>query len=191
MSQDDPPALDRRVRRTRAALGAAIMELMIEKGYDEVTVQDIIDRADVGRSTFYARFTHKEDLLAFSIDNLRSAVSEASTGGKADQPFGFSLPLLRHVHGQHVLYRALVGRRGGATVLHWFARMISDLVRENLATHQLPADIDIDEAVAFIAGGFNSLLTSWVDNETERTPEDLDRIFRTLVDRGIGLQHPT
>src|SRR6478672_13286337 len=54
---------DRRPARTVSALRTALIELMLEKHYDTITVQDIIDRANVGRSTFYSHFRDKEDLL--------------------------------------------------------------------------------------------------------------------------------
>src|SRR5690349_18531587 len=62
--------LDRRVRRTREAIHQALMALMLEKGYDAVTVSEIIERADIGRSTFYAHYTDKRDVLFASLDGL-------------------------------------------------------------------------------------------------------------------------
>jgi AcrR family transcriptional regulator len=54
---------DRRIRRTRAALRQALIGLVLERGYDAVTIRDVVDRANVGRSTFYAHYPSKEDLL--------------------------------------------------------------------------------------------------------------------------------
>lgn len=68
---------DRRVRRTRKLLHSAFLELVIEKGYDKITIQDILDRADVGRSTFYVHFRDKEALLTASFDNMRDQLEEA------------------------------------------------------------------------------------------------------------------
>ena len=62
--------VDRRVQRTRQLLNRALMELIVEKGYDSVTVQDIIDRANLGRSTFYAHYQDKDDLLFSGIDEV-------------------------------------------------------------------------------------------------------------------------
>ena len=97
------PQEDRRVRRTRALLQNALMASMIEKGYEATTVQDIIDRADVGRSTFYTHFADKQTLLASRLDDLRDALSReqqlalAARGGAGARGLGFSLPMLEHV----------------------------------------------------------------------------------------------
>jgi len=182
---------DRRIRRTRAALQAALIDLMTEKGYDAVTVQDIIDRADVGRSTFYAHFTDKEDLLVSGIENLRPQVAGGSSASA--EPFAFSVELFRHVRGQRRLYRALVGRRGGAVVLRWFTKMVSDLIREDL--EKLPprkvSEIPLDVSVQFLAGAYMSVLGWWVDSGTKHTPEEMDRMFRALATGGVigGLSH--
>lgn len=182
---------DRRIRRTRAALQAALIDLMTEKGYDAVTVQDIIDRADVGRSTFYAHFTDKENLLVSGIENLRPQVAGGSSASAA--PFAFSVELFRHVRGQRRLYRALVGRRGGAVVLRWFTKMVSDLIREDL--EKLPprkvSEVPLDVTVQFLAGAYMSVLGWWVDSGTKHTPEEMDGMFRALATGGVigGLSH--
>src|ERR1700739_3920091 len=64
-------ARERGVRRTRKLLHDAFLELVIEKGYEKTTIQDILDRADVGRSTFYVHYRDKEALLMASFDEMR------------------------------------------------------------------------------------------------------------------------
>ena len=68
-------AIDRRVQRTRQLLQDALISMMIEKGYEATTVQDIIDRANVGRVTFYAHFADKETLLSSRLEDVRSFLS--------------------------------------------------------------------------------------------------------------------
>ena len=63
---------DRRVQRTNQLLRAALVSLIQEKGYENITVQNIIDRANVGRATFYAHFENKEDLLVSGFEDLRA-----------------------------------------------------------------------------------------------------------------------
>src|SRR5262249_61932845 len=67
---------DRRVRRTRRALQEALRELMLQKAYDHITVQDVLDRADVGRATFYAHFRDKDALLMSEFEAMREALRE-------------------------------------------------------------------------------------------------------------------
>jgi len=62
--------VDRRVQRTRQLLNEALMSLIVEKGYEAITVQDIIDRANLGRSTFYAHYQDKEDLLLSGMEKI-------------------------------------------------------------------------------------------------------------------------
>src|SRR5881396_2641445 len=70
-----PP--DRRVQRTRKLLQDALVSLMIEQGYEATTVQDIIDRANVGRATFYAHFADKETLLVSRLEDLRAMLAQS------------------------------------------------------------------------------------------------------------------
>lgn len=65
---------DRRVQRTRELLRAALLSQIEEKGFEATSVQNIIDRANVGRATFYAHFDNKEDLLVSGLDGLRTAL---------------------------------------------------------------------------------------------------------------------
>src|SRR5213083_3494878 len=104
-----PP--DRRVQRTRKLLQDALVSLMIEKGYEATTVQDIIDRANVGRATFYAHFADKETLLVSRLEDLRAMLAQQHQRARG---LGFSLPMLEHARDHLPLYAAIVGRGGGS-----------------------------------------------------------------------------
>ena len=67
---------DRRVARTRDLLHHALMSLIQTKGYEAITVQDICDKANVGKSTFYAHYTSKDDLKRSGIEHMRMALSK-------------------------------------------------------------------------------------------------------------------
>ena len=69
------PNVDRRVRKTREALGAALMGLVKEKPFDSITVQDVLDRAGVSRSTFYVHYKDKNDLFVSDVDQFFAAIS--------------------------------------------------------------------------------------------------------------------
>src|SRR5215207_3360442 len=97
----DHRAADRRVQKTRALLHGALVSLVHEKPYDDIVVKEILTRADIGRSTFYAHYRDKDELLECGIRGLlhtdaRSAPAP-SGGGAADQLLRFSLPFLAHI----------------------------------------------------------------------------------------------
>src|SRR5512135_3076549 len=108
--------LDRRERRTRQLLSEALIALMQEKRYEAITVQDIIDRADVGRSTFYAHYRDKDDLFATAfqvvMDKLLGCLEDDDDTDKIIP----SLQLFRHFQKNHHLYWALARSRGLETL---------------------------------------------------------------------------
>src|SRR5258705_12452313 len=111
---------DRRVRRTRNGLAEAFLSLVIERGYDRVTVQNILDRADVGRSTFYTHFRDKESLLLSCFDGLRDEMSQEldamKPGAIPPDPRRPTIVLFEHAYHNRRIYQALCGRNGGTVV---------------------------------------------------------------------------
>lgn len=186
----DGAVVDRRVRRTRAALSGALVDLIIEKGYEAVTVAEIVERADVGRSTFYAHFRDKDELLLSGAEVLRSAL----VAGAGPEPFGFSLELFRHARSHRLLHRAIAGRRAGTLVYGWLGGLVAELVREDLHRYPLRpgAAVPLEPVVQAVAGGCLALLTSWLEEETPVRPEEMDRIFRTLAraTAGVAVRFP-
>lgn len=194
---EKPP--DRRVRRTRQLLHEALIELILEKGYEAVTVQDIIDRADVGRSTFYAHFLDKQQLLMSGLEQLRQFLAQqqrtARTGSShlGEPTLGFSLAMFQHAQSHHRVFRAMVGRQSGAIVQQQIQRILADLVREEMAP-LLPrgaaAPIPLDVVVEYTVNAFLGLLTWWLDQDTPCSPEEMDRMFRALTLPGISAATP-
>jgi AcrR family transcriptional regulator len=183
-------APDRRVRRTRKALQDALVALMTEKGYEAVTVHDIIDRADVGRSTFYTHYTDKDDLLRDNFAGLRSIIEQTAPADPATRRrlLRFSLPLYRHVYEQQRLARALLAGAGGGPVLRQVERVLADVVRAELAelfVAGAPARAPQEAVVQYVVGAYLSLLNWWLTTDTAISPEDVDRIFQLLVTPGV------
>jgi AcrR family transcriptional regulator len=181
---------DRRIRRSRRALQDALIGLMTEKSYVAVTVQDIIDRADVGRSTFYTHYTGKDALLRDNFATLRSLVEQPipREPGNRRRLLRFSLPLFQHVRAESRLARALFGRPGGGPVLRQIEQMLEDMVRAELAdlfATDRPSRVPEDAVVRYVVGAYLALLTWWLDAEPALSPEEADRIFQALVAPGI------
>src|SRR5262247_4271324 len=95
---------DRRIQRTEALLRDALTSLIREKAYDSIAVKEILDRANVGRSTFYTHFRDKDELLASGIQQMIGIFHAAdlpASGKKDERIIRFSLPVFEHIH-QHL-----------------------------------------------------------------------------------------
>jgi AcrR family transcriptional regulator len=186
--------IDRRVARTRAMLQQAHLSLILEKGYEATTVEDICDTANVGRSTFYAHYTSKDDLRRSGLENLRKLLVDrqnealATPGDIRDRSLSFSLTMFEHAKDHIDLYRALVGGRGGAVALGTIRQILSDLVRNELAAigNQKSADVITRELVVqYVVGAFMAVMTWWLDGGAKLPPHRIDAMFRRLATEGI------
>ncbi len=182
---------DRRIQRTRAVLQDALVELILEKGYESITVQDILNRADVGRSTFYEHFYDKDDLLLSGFEHLRDDFERFLAGQAAgdEGPWQLSLSMFRHAQEHRPLYQAMAGRQGGsmavAHIQKYLALYLHDHLKQLLAQKKesLPAEI----LTQYIVSAFIGLLTWWLDNESPYTAEQMNAFFRQLVEPGVGV----
>lgn len=183
--------IDRRVQKTRQALHQALIALIVEKGYEAVTVKDILERANVGRSTFYAHYLGKEQLLQGGLDGLGKVLAEQQRAARdvaARVPaFAFSLALFEHAQGYHEVYRAMVGQHAGAVVVNRLQQVLSGLVEAELARLQLTNSADSAPALPpaavsqFVVGALISVLRWWVDEPRDYAAVEVDAIFRRLA----------
>jgi AcrR family transcriptional regulator len=172
--------IDRRVSRTRAMLQHALTSLILKKGYEAITIQEICDEANLGRSTFYAHYTSKDDLKRSGFEHLRKELvnrqrdAQAAPGDVKDRSLGFSLIMFEHARDHIDLYRALVGGRGGAVSLGQIRKMLSDLVRNEFAATVDKNSADIiprELAVQYVVGAYMSVMTWWLDGGGEAAAE--------------------
>jgi AcrR family transcriptional regulator len=176
--------IDKRVERTQLALRGALLELMVECGYEKLSVQQIIDRAGVGRATFYLHYSSKEDLLRTSLDGLREILKgdwHSTAKGKA--PIGFSLAFFQHIDSHRKLYKAIVGRESGAIVDKQMRRMLAELVREDLGSpgKRVPVGSVEDLAAQYVAGALMAIVTWWLDRNIKLTADEIDSTFREMT----------
>lgn len=181
-------SVDRRPLRTRRALRDALLSLLVDKGWDELSVQDICDRADIGRSTFYLHFPSKEELLRGSLDDLRGALNAlAGEDGdtKSKRPLGFVHGLLAHLYEQRQLCRSIFGRRSAHTVQVRFREMVTKLVADNLAV-LAPAGWTRDAAVHYLAGALVEMLAWWIDSRPMRSIDEIEQLYLRLAEPAMA-----
>jgi AcrR family transcriptional regulator len=172
----------------------ALTSWILKKGYEAITIQDICDEANVGRSTFYAHYRSKDDLKRNGFEQLRKELTDrqreaqAGAGDTRERSLGFSLAMFEHARDHIKLYRALVGGRGGTVSLGQIRKILSDLVRNEFPMPAGNSSEDIvprELVVQYIAGAYMAVLTWWLDGGAKLPPKRDDARFRRLATEGI------
>lgn len=179
---------DRRVQRTQQLLEAALLSLIKEKEFDLITVQEIIDRANVGRATFYAHYENKEDLIESGFEGLLTTLRErqiearSHEGNRDEQLFAFSRHLLAHADEHRNIFPAMVSKRGGAFIQHLLRNLLVKVVRDDVKAMMPKVGQAPEEAVVqFISGGLFGLIIWWLGRRKRPSVEEIDEIFRRLA----------
>jgi len=179
---------DARVRRTRDALGDALIALMQEKPFDTITVQDVLDRAHVSRSTFYTHYSDKDDLLMSDAEEFFEALSMALSqhGDKSDRVFPVR-EFFAHLSDVQPFFKALVKsgkyHENMELARGHFARGIERRLAELPGGKTIPANQR--PAIAFAhAGALLSLLSWWLDRGMRESPAEMDELFHRMVWNG-------
>lgn len=170
-----------------------MLALVQEKGFEDLSVQEIIDRANIGRATFYAHFDSKDDLLVSGFEDLRASLRQrqrealSRSSSLEERVFAFSHELFAHANDHRSVFRAMVGKRSGAAVQHVMRRLIVDLVREDVkaASRTTGHAIPTEALVQFIAGALFGLLMWWMDGEMTLSVAKVNDLFRRLAIPGL------
>jgi AcrR family transcriptional regulator len=180
---------DRRSKRTRQLLGSALVELMLEKRFDAITVQDILDRANIGRSTFYEHYTDKEDLLMSEIARVIHELEEYTSAlGHAPGALVPSLEFFRHIQQQRRLIHAFVWGRSVEMLIKEFQVQLSKVVEQNLLSLsgvEVASSASLPLVARFVATTFLMLVQWWFENDLRHSPEQMDELFQKLVMPGV------
>jgi len=182
--------VDRRVQRTRHLLSDALVELMHEKPFQTITVQDVLDRAHVGRSTFYTHYSDKDDLFLGNVDNFfAGAATMLARSGDTSRRVAPVRELFEHIAEAREFYAALVAAGKVHDVLELaqgnFARAIEQRLGALPGGGALAAAPRAAVAYA-LAGALLSLLTWWIDHDMSTPPAQMDDIFHHMVWSGVS-----
>ena len=177
--------VDRRVQKTKRYLSPAPIALIVEEGYERVTVQDILDKADVGRSTFYAHYESKDVLLVDGPRNLGLALFGEGAADVASRhhPMAFRT-LFEHVNESRPLAKAILGKNAGGVMLDAFRAKVVDAIRRHYRHKKRPGRQDlifryITEAAATAV---MSLLSSWSDDDFAVPVDAISNCCQRLVE---------
>jgi AcrR family transcriptional regulator len=182
--------MDRRILRTRATLGDALVALIHEKKFDEITVQDVLDRAGVGRSTFYAHYRDKADLLLSDVEEFLEQCSSAlKRHGATPKRLLPVQELFAHIREMREFHAALVRseKKNDVWALGrgFFARSIGERLQ---AAGVKMEPVRRSAQAHALAGSFFSLLDWWIDKGMKADPNAMDSLFHQMAWKGLADQ---
>lgn len=184
-----PKKLDARVRRTRDALGDALIALMQEQPFDSITVQHVLDRANIGRSTFYNHFRGKDDLFLSDVEDFFELMATAlARHNDKSNRLAPVHEFFAHVAEVRPFIRALNDSQKLHDVFELgqghFARGIAARLAAMPATKSLKPTGRAARAHA-LAGSFLALVRWWLNHDTAATPQQMDALFHRLAWSGL------
>lgn len=194
--------IDRRINRTRKQLREALLSLIIERGYDSVTINQITSRADLGRTTFYLHYKDKEDLLLESIDanadDLVAQIKQIPLSAwkvhkAAEVEFLVESPIrliFEHAAQNATLYKVILWGEGGFRATGRLRDVITQAIdeflqlktaRENLTLHP---EVPIEVFSNYFAGSLMGLLSWWLENDLPYPPDVMADMFQKMFFSG-------
>lgn len=195
---------DRRIQRTRQALRAALLELIKEKDYDAISVEEITERANVGRATFYKRYKDKEDLLLEEFREMAHEKvqvlaeipfstwlqSEDVVDSKEKKPAPPLTILFEHIYENSGLYYILLKSERSSRIVERIRKIATEAVAAFVEA-KTKADpipflfkVPIEFLAAFFSGALLSTIDWWLEEDMRHTPQEMTQLFQSLFLRG-------
>ena len=184
--------MDRRQQKTRAAIFQAFSRLLEKKRFENITVQEIIDCANIGRSTFYAHFETKDDLLKELCEELfshivASAMDCTHTHGlysEGNAPESVFCHLLQHLAENDNQILQLLSCESNEIFLRYFKDSLNELIHTQVVDRapRKRKDLPEDFLVNHISGSFVEMVLWWLKDRERHAPEELDRYFRSVIE---------
>lgn len=185
----------RPIQKSRKLLHQALISLVLEKNYESITVQQILDRANVGRSTFYTHFRDKDELLIMGFEHLREMLHSIQTRSSATaEPYekiiGFSLPMFEHLYEYRNEWKALSGSQAGVIVRQSIQDMLGNLIEREFeagvqkrksGTSAIPFELFVN----YLSSTYMSVTSWWLNSKNPLAPESVNEIYRALVTPSI------
>jgi len=183
--------MDRRQQKTRDAIFEAFSTLLSSKSYTKITIQEIIDEANIGRSTFYSHFETKDDLLKEMCTDLFSHVFSESLDTEkthdfslaGDNPGSMFTHILYHLRDNKKNIVGILTCESGELFLRFFKQYLNELIIQHLliGVERKNTTTPEDFLVNHISGSFVEMVQWWIKNNMKQSPEELARYFLSVI----------
>jgi AcrR family transcriptional regulator len=188
MTEEEKNRHQLRRQRTRRQLQDAMLALVLEKGFDSIVIQEITDRADVGRGTFYFHFSSKEDVLWSIVeDRIHLTERELAAGFDGTMPpqaeyYGY-LNMFRHVEQNRDIYKLLVSSKGSQEIANRARQYLVKETEHDIETFGVYRDIGQPPEITaqIVVGLLYTLIFWWLETPNEYSVQEMAAIlYRTL-----------
>jgi AcrR family transcriptional regulator len=180
MKAQEPTRHQRRRMRSRKRLQEAALALVIQKGYDAVTIQDITDQADLARGTFYTHFQDKEDIVGSVILEGVEAAYRYARERRGEHPpqkleFYYYLNIFKHARENRELFRVMLGGQGSAILTSRAQQFLTAQIMEDIQAPELFSSFNLPTEILaqVLAGAISRLVIWWLETPNEYTPEQM------------------
>jgi len=176
--------LDRRVRRTHQLLSDALIDLTLSQGYDNITIRDITEHADVAYATFFRHFNDKNDLLHMTLNSLIEAIEGITYDhSNTEQAFAEGYAIFLHVQQHSNLYRLLMDSQGAHHILEKLKHAIAENMLEACISYIKPSLAHVPPSIITYqhASSIISLVSWWLANDMEIPPEQMATYYMNTV----------
>lgn len=182
--------MDRRQRKTREAIFKAFTELLSKKNFGQITVAEIIEKADVGRATFYAHFETKDYLLKEMCEELFCHVFDSAQGDcshrhifECDISDSVFFHLFTHLQRNDNKILDLLSCENNELFLRYFKSGLANLIESQsyLLEKAKEKSLPRDYVVNHIASSFVETVRWWVENKTLQSPEKITDYFISII----------
>jgi AcrR family transcriptional regulator len=180
---------DRRAVRTQRMVKQALMELMHSMRYEDITVQHILDRADIGRSTFYAHYPDKDDVARQLLEEMMESITHGVKPETAEKSAAFPIAeMFRHLQSQlsaRGIWQSSRGREYLFSVgqAYWNRRIERELTAR--LGKRGASRVPIPVAARMVTGAATSLIDWWIKQKMPYSPEEMQEMFNRLILPGI------
>lgn len=177
---------DRRVIRTRRLLRDALMELILEKGYDAVTVQDIAERANVGRATLYLHYRGgKEELLLSNLEEIYDELVDRIKPVKSDSSLNgdhrASRVAFEHAAEHQDLYLVILHGQGAGAIEQRIRKYMAGVIQSDLEKMSSNSTVPVEIVANFLAGSLITLITWWLENGMPYSAAQMADLYAQLT----------
>lgn len=176
MKKKTQKPVDRRIQKSKKYLSDAFIALILEKGYEAVTVQEIIDRANVGRSTFYAHFESKEQLFFSLLGTMNEKIKDG---------IDFEM-LFNHAADNFQICKAMLGKKGGDLIIGHIRDVMSLKIAKDLkrdSSKSKSEQLKIYFTSEALSAALVSYLTNWLDEDMPYSSEEMSAKCNELVEK--------